>query len=198
MKVGDHYIKHRIIPAGVPLPMVGQARAEALGRQPTSFVSPSPSIIHELWREPRYLLMSDSPEELTEMGELASHARGKVLIGGLGLGILARMVAANPLVDVVHVVEVERSVVDLARLSHPKVSIIVQDVMLFIASLSQWDYDVALFDFWMDTSPFVLETVIEPLRAMVAVRFGSQPMQCWREDWMRAMVANREPAGEPR
>ena len=134
-KVGEYEIKHGVYDNGCEFLLVSDREAMFIGWPATLHVFPRPLIIHEP-RGPGGTWMSDIPSEVIQMHEeFARYARGRVLIGGLGLGIAARMARANPRVESVTVVELSPEVIRMVSPSTPGVEIIRGSIFDFVRSL---------------------------------------------------------------
>jgi hypothetical protein len=121
--------------------------------------------IHEL-KGPEGTWMSDQPCELVQMHrELAVHARGDVLIGGLGLGLVARMAAAKRSITRITVVERQPEVIALVGpyLKDPKIRIVHADIHEY-SKRADIKHDVALLDTWQSTGEFCWQEDVVPLR----------------------------------
>ncbi len=103
--------------------------------------------------------MSGAPDECLSMKSLARGASGHSLISGLGLGILAWMCAANPLVKSVTVVEIQQGVIDIVGpvVSHPKITILQGDVNEYLRKTTE-RYDFIGLDTWPDAGSAVMES----------------------------------------
>jgi hypothetical protein len=103
-------------------------------------------------------VMSDTPSEIHEHDFAIENATGRVLITGLGLGVLVSALLAKPDVQSITVVEVDRDVIGLTGhyyMSHPKVSIVHADALEYAKRLHQgdgsrlgWEFDFAWHDIW--------------------------------------------------
>ena len=102
--------------------------------------------------------MSGSPDECLAMSSMARSASGDVLIGGLGLGILAWLCAAKPTVRSVTVVEMQQGVIDIVSpvISHPKIAVIQDDAREYISKTTD-KYDFIGLDTWPDAGSAVRE-----------------------------------------
>lgn len=151
---------------------------------------PHPTVVQHLKSVENGTWMTDLPCEMFQMHEeLAVHARGKVLIGGLGLGILPRMVARMRQVESITVVEQSEEVCNLVWpfLSHRmegKARIVNADIHKF--EIAKGDFDVALLDTWQGTGEWVWMNEVVPLRRKFAQNV--KRIACWQEDVMRMQV----------
>lgn len=101
----------------------------------------------------RGIWMSDEPRELRQAAEwlIATAPTGKVLVGGLGLGVIATwlgLVSAS-----VTVVEIRDEVVDLVFPHQRKAGYepIRADLFRYLKKLKSWPYDHAFLDIWQST-----------------------------------------------
>lgn len=100
--------------------------------------------------------MSMTPNEIISQRSGLRHARGHVLIGGMGMGWFARRVAERDKVKSVTVVEREKAVAGyfgrhITTLSKPtakKLTVIVDDVWDFLKGDRAKVYDSILLDIW--------------------------------------------------
>ena len=103
--------------------------------------------------------MSAAQDECLAMKSLAKDATGRVLIGGLGLGILPWMCAAKPLVNSIAVVELQQGVIDLVGpvIAHPKITIVQDDVRDYLTSTTE-KYNYIGLDIWPDIGRAVMHS----------------------------------------
>lgn len=210
-RAGRHFVLHETMAAGWRVYSRSARTAMLLGGGPESQVLTRPLQLHKLLRLTREqlarieagesiegerapILMTDHPCELRWMQELAAGAAGRVLVAGLGLGIVVELLAARPEVAAVDVVEIEPEVVALTRphlsaAAAAKVRLVVADVGAFLRSCRSWPWDLAILDTWSTTDAKTLRIVVEPLLALVRERFGERAVRCWCEAEMRALAA---------
>ena len=88
----------------------------------------------QLYEEGMGLWIADIPIEISQHKEalVKMAPRGNVLVGGLGLGIAATLLANMPQVDRVDVVEINPDVIKLCDPHHPKVRVIDDDLKAFL------------------------------------------------------------------
>lgn len=186
---GHLSIQHKIETGRVPV--VGLRQAIMRGVTPVSVTLKEPLRIHVLEDDHRGTWMTDMPEELNQIGEVLAtvQPRGSVLVGGLGLGILARVVAEHPGVERVVVVERDKDVINLCFKPGRDPFICVH------ADLYQWlreypgQFDCYLLDTWQGTGEIAWWREVLPLRRIIRNKFGTRPkMWCWAEDIMLGQV----------
>jgi hypothetical protein len=188
---GGYSIEVVPVPVGTVLPVVSLRRAIMTGLQPIDIRTTEPLSITRLRSEDDGVWMTDSPEELLQMSEFATGAEGTVLVGGLGLGVVARMLARKR--NVKRVVVVERSA-DVIKLCGSglgtKVEVIEADLFQYLRRLKAWSFDCAFYDIWQATGESEWLRTVAPLRRLTVGRFGVQPgvVRCWVEDVMLGQI----------
>lgn len=98
------------------------------------------------------VVMSNTPAEINDHYQFIRMAHGKVLIGGLGLGMVLKCILDKPDVTMVTIVELSPDVIKLvapAYTNDPRVNIINASVFDYTP---QERYDCAWFDIWDDIS----------------------------------------------
>lgn len=98
------------------------------------------------------VVMSDTPGEMREHWEIVRAAKGRVLIAGLGLGVVLQAVADQPEVEHVTVFENSVEVVELVWNHYEdrygdKISLETTDFLSYLPSKEE-KYDAAWFDIW--------------------------------------------------
>jgi hypothetical protein len=130
--------------------------------------------------------MSDTNDEIRDLFGLRRHARGRVLIHGLGLGVAVQMALLEPEVEHVLVVELEQDVIDLVaphyleRFGRDRLEIRQGNAFDWpIPKGARWD--VVWHDIWADLRH-------ENLREMHRLhrRFGRRAswQGSWGRDWL--------------
>lgn len=189
---GEYAITHKIYPPDQPIAVVSLRSAFLTGERPLSVQFDAPYRVHRLERNGD-VLMTDHPQELYQMAPFVERAAGRVLIGGLGLSVIARMIAAKKEVKRIEVVEISEDVIRLCgkRLG-PKVRVIKADLYAWLREQTEWPYDRAFFDIWYPTSETAWINWVAPLRRIVRRKFGeaaSRRLDCWAEPEMLGQVA---------
>lgn len=185
---GRMKIRHRMIQVGQAVSIVGMRQAMVRQMTPVSGRVEKPLRIHELVEDGHGLWMTDLPEELNQIAEMLHtvNPRGRVLVGGLGLGILAAIVAGRPGVKDVLVVEHSDDVITLCRA--PGYRVQKDDIAAFL----RWHvepFDYYLLDTWAGTNEGAWWADVMPLRRILRQRFGRKPViHCWAEDIMVGQI----------
>ena len=102
-------------------------------------------------------VMSDVSMEVVTNEDIVLRARGRVLIAGLGLGIIPLTIQDDPRIESITIiepyVEIIRYVTQWAKLNRKKVNIIRDDIFRFHVSIPSWlKFDTIYFDIWNVTS----------------------------------------------
>ncbi len=94
--------------------------------------------------------MSDNPFEVASIMGAVERARGDVLTGGLGLGMIPTLI--NDEVDSIDIVELSQEVIDLVfhQVATAKMKIIHDDIFHYFKSTEK-KYDFICIDVWQDT-----------------------------------------------
>lgn len=98
------------------------------------------------------IIMSNTPAEIEDHWKFIEEASGKVLVGGLGLGMVLKSLLDKKAVTKVTVVEKSLDVINLVALAYiddPRVEIVNADIFEYKPTDR---YDCAWFDIWDDIS----------------------------------------------
>jgi len=194
---GKMKIRHRVLPVGSEVPIVGMRQAMLRGVRPVSAVLEKPLRIHELEEDGVGVWMSDRPEELNQIAQMLRQVnpRGRVLVGGLGLGILAKTLAQRSGVKDVFVVERSADVIKLCKASGYRVQ--EDDIAAFLRWHAE-PFDYYLLDTWQGTNESAWWEDVLPLRRILRRRFGRKPViHCWAEDIMAGQIVRTLTTTEP-
>lgn len=127
--------------------------------------------------------------DLQELAQLVPYVRAlqkypRVLVGGLGLGVAASLLART-----VKVVAVEINQ-DIAALVSPflgsQVRVVVTDLFAYLRHVQRGDFNAAYFDIWRSTGEWRWQTMVVPLRRIAAGRI--RKILCWQEGEMIGQV----------
>lgn len=185
-RVGKYRIEIDHIEAGKELTVVSRRNWLMMGYKPTIVTYDDvPRKIYKLIKEGQGLLMSDSPQEMFLHYEAYKAAKGSVLVGGLGLGLYATMVANKPGVSEVTVVEIDKDVIKLTKPKHPKISVVHDDITHYIKTSSK-TFDYIYIDTYYSTGAMeYIETVL-PLKKILKKKYPNTPHSFWAEEEMEA------------
>ena len=199
---GDFSVKHVIKPAGAKLYTAGARTMMLAGHKRREVVFDHPVRWHSLL-EKDGVWMTDLPVEQAQHDEELRRMRGNVLVGGLGLGYAVTVLARNPEVSTITVVEKSPDVVklvaeamfkNLTALRRKKVSVVTDDLFAFLRKRRKEygvragvSYDTAFYDIWAsDGEGTFFETVL-PLRKLSEGVVVEDPVN-WNENIMRGQL----------
>lgn len=185
---GKVEVKHRIVEVGDTVPIVGMRQAVTRGVRPASGKVKERLKVHELRDSDHGVWMTDMPEELNQIGEMLHdvNPQGRVLVGGLGLGILAATLAQREGVYHVTVVEKDPDVVKLCQ--RPGYDVVTADIHDYLEKSDQ-EFDFYLLDTWQSTNEMTWWGEVVPMRRAIRQRFGVRPViHCWAEDIMIGQI----------
>ncbi len=111
-------------------------------------------------------------------------SKGNVLLGGLGLGVVPRLLCEKDIVEKVTVVELSSEVIELCGFQHPKLEIVNGDFYSYLKN-----YDLNLFDYvYTDAYTHegnVYEEIVIPTRKFLLEKFPTVAFDFWEEDQMK-------------
>ena len=152
------------------------------------------------WRrltESGVVWMSDYPiEQAQHDRELATIRRGRVLVGGLGLGYAATVLARRPGVAEVVVVEKSPEVVELVAphlvqddsAARRKLTVVRADLFEYLGDLpARIRFEHAFYDIWASDGEATFFEVVVPLLRLSRGRVRRTPA-CWNESVMRGQL----------
>lgn len=186
-KSGNAEVRHNKYEPGAELMLVPMRTAFHTGLPQMEYVCQERTIVQSLL-EDGSVWMTDLPCELVQMhDELARRVRGRVLVGGLGLGVLPRMLLNNPAVTSITVVERSADVVALVAptLDCERLSVVTQDIHEL--GVERREYDFALLDTWAHTGEMTWTSEVVPLRRKFVPLVRG--VRCWHESVMLSQVA---------
>ena len=198
-KSGDYAIEHNEKKADTSLPTTSMRTSVLGGHEQKNISFPYKTTWHSL-TEDDGVWMTDLPIEQTQHDNtLDGNVYGTVLIGGLGLGYAAQLIANQPQVDRIIVVEQSQDVVNLVwehlRFpAHVKATIVVADLFdylkrPFLDGLDDEDdvINCGFYDIWRSDGEYTFHNTVVPLRKL-SFTVVDGPLYCWNEDIMRSQL----------
>lgn len=196
-EVGDHRIVHEHYPAGKVFELTNLRSRIFTGDQaaPVRFEHST------RWHRLEYsggVWMTDYPMEQYQHDQLLQDFSGRVLVGGLGLGYAANVLASMDAVTEVLVVEISSEVIQLVQpyLKDPagKVKVVEADILKFLAVQNEGEvFDFGFFDTWQSDGETTFHDVVCPILTS-ALDCGwinkDENIRCWNEGVMRGQLAN--------
>lgn len=197
--VGEYSIKHLNREAGATF-NTANARCVLLGGQRNRSVQYGfPTRWHQLIG-PTGVWMTDLPIEQAQHDLiLRPIKRGRVLVGGLGLGYAAAVLARRKEIDQVCIVEISSEVIELVLASlertlgrnAKKLMVFRDDLFEFLKRLQTGTYpfgfDAAFYDIWQADSEGTFHDIVVPLHQLSKDVVKTEPI-CWNEDVMRGQL----------
>lgn len=139
------------------------------------------------------VMMSDTPMERATNREVVEQARGRVLIAGLGIGLILKPILRKKQVRHVTVVELSQDVIDLVgpHFMDRKLDIVQGDIFTWIGpriGTKSVDrsaaFDTIYFDIWPDINQANLRQMTQ-LRRLYKPRLADNGwMGCWTETYL--------------
>lgn len=129
--------------------------------------------------------------DLQELAQLVPYIRAlqkypHLLVGGLGLGVAAHLLAQTAR-EVIVAVEVNQDIAALVSpFLAPQVRIVVADLFEYLRSVPRGAFEAAYFDIWRSTGEWTWQTMVVPLRRLAAGRI--RKILCWQENEMLGQV----------
>lgn len=173
-KKGRARIDHHVFEPGVRIPVVSIRNALLMGMKPASLTTPDRYRIINL-HQGQVMWMSDSPQEVEQHVRQLANARGHVLVGGLGIGLAVSILATNPEVKSITVVEKSADIIAMvrepaiARLydvgSKARFGVVCDDLFSYLRYCGL-KYDFAFLDIWAPTSQHEFMKTVLPLRKL--------------------------------
>lgn len=183
-KSGEYEVEAEVIPIGKALTVVSQRNWLTMGYKPLKVGYDRPRLLYKLKRKGG-LLMSNSPQEAFLQYEAYLNAKGKVLVGGLGLGIFAAMAASKEEVTEVIVVEISKDVIKLCRPRNKKIIVINADIKDFLKKCDE-KFDYAYIDIHYGTGCQEYIKTVLPLKKLFKEKHPDTPIDFWAEEEMES------------
>lgn len=193
-KIGEYEIQHMTIPAGEKV-MLNSFRNRILGGQKGvhHLIYDVPTQWHKLVG-PTGTLMTDLPVEQRQMEQCLKGMKGRVLVGGLGLGLAATILAKRKQVKEVVVVEISPEVIELVYKSiqnrqvfGTKIIVLNSDLFTYLKEYNGETFDYAFFDIWQSDSEGTFFDTVVPLIQLSKGKVKHPPVS-WNEDVMHGQL----------
>lgn len=184
-------IEHERVKAGTVLPVVTHRDAIFQNKSRVDLKVPFPMTVQKLIMDGG-TMMSDSPYEQEAHREALNKCRGKVLVGGLGLGYMVTMLARRRKVEHITVVENERAVIDLVwkHLRVRKAEIIHADLFDYLKQAQgRRRFSWGFYDLWGPSGERTLTKFVRPLRRFSTNVIPQNRIICWSEQTMLGQIA---------
>jgi hypothetical protein len=130
------------------------------------------------------IMMSDTDMEKRSNTSVCNHATGRVLIAGLGLGMIIHPIAKKPDVESITIVEMSPDVIKLVAPSLPEKAEVVEGDIFKWTPAKGAKFSTIYFDIWPDISTDNLAAMAKLHRRFA--RFKAPG--AWMESWQRGRL----------
>jgi hypothetical protein len=181
---GRFAIETVTIAPGEHIPLIGVREGFLTGRQPLGTTFDEPFTYAKLTDEDNGTWMTTTLQETAQMADAARQLRGRVLVGGLGLGVIPWLLAHSMRVKNVTVIEIEKDLIELIRPYVPPfgVKVVHADLFEYVKTMGPGQFDTAFYDIWQGTGEWTWQTQVVPLRRASAGKV--KKILCWQETEM--------------
>jgi len=173
---------------GTTLPIVSMRNSLFMGIPRTSVKLDHPLGIHTLREEGVANWMTSMPQEIEQHSRQLTGMSGRVLIGGLGLGLAVAYLEGNDDVTEIVCVEKSQSIIHMVLPFLPKKKTRVIQMDLFKYLELENEFDFAFYDIWCPTGETVHKNYVIPLRKLSQGLIPQENIQCWNEDEMIGQI----------
>lgn len=195
---GDYSIKHEIINPGTELAVVSPRDAMFQGRKTVSIKTDQIRTIHKLIEIGKndkgktsscVAWMTDFPYEVFSHHEDIDGFSGKILLGGLGLGVAVSILEKNKNVTEITVIDQCSALQKLVwpYLKIEKTKLIIDDLFEYLKKCTE-KYDFAYYDIWAPSGEFIHEQFVLPLRRLSHNIVDMSNLKCWEEETMLGQI----------
>lgn len=139
------------------------------------------------------LMMSDTAMERYSNKEFIKRATGKVLIAGLGIGLIIRNIIDKPDVESILIVENNQAVIDLVLPRLPfsnKIRVIKADIFEFNKAIKGQKFDTIYFDIWPRINTDNLDE-IKKLHNKFKFNLNRANPRAWMDSWMKEYLLDQ-------
>lgn len=198
-KSGSFSIRRKVIEIGERETVVSMRNAIFMDYKPMKAIVPDDRMITQLFQDGG-TWMTDCYQEMFMLAPAIDAARGKVLIGGLGIGYSFQKIYRKPEVKSIIVVEKSADVIKLvwpamrlwaAHVDSKKPFVVIQaDLYEFLRTeRPQKKFDFMSLDIWTATGEREHEASVQPLRKLAkrVLRPGGK-IHCWGEETMEGQM----------
>lgn len=129
------------------------------------------------------LMMSDTAMERKTNRQFVNNAKGRVLIAGLGVGLIIQAIIDKEEVTEVVVIEKYQDVIDLVEpiFKHPKLKVICADIFEYDMPKEE-KFDAIYFDIWAEIS---IDNLEQMKRLHAKYRRNKRSQDAWMHSWMK-------------
>lgn len=186
---GKWEVKREVHPAGKEFQLASLRCALLGGQKSTSVSWPFETVRHILAEDGR-TWMTDLPCEMAQIYAAVKGLWGRVLLGGLGLGLVATVLSKMKSVERIVVVEKSREAIALVAPYLPdsgRIEVVEADLFQYLKDARERAFDDAFFDIWQCDGEGTFFDTVCPL---YDASYGKvkRPPRNWNEDVMRGQL----------
>lgn len=185
-RVGKFCVKHIVRPANEKMDLANARTTLLGGQEPGSVSFPKETLWRNLVEDSVGVWMTDLPIEQTQHRNILEPIiEGSVLVGGLGLGLGARILSDRD----VEITIVERSpeIIQLVAPSLPDgIRVVESDLFTFLRETKE-RFSWGFYDIWQSDNEGTFFDVVVPLVELSEGVTEKEPI-CWNEDVMRGQL----------
>lgn len=133
------------------------------------------------------IMMSDTGMERHSNMGVVRKARGRVLIGGLGLGMIIHPIAAKSEVESITIIEKSPDVIKLVAQTLPKKATVIEADIFEWKPPKEVKYDCLYFDIWYGISTSNLKEMTRLNRRFARAKAPG----AWVDSWQRSKLLRR-------
>lgn len=135
------------------------------------------------------VMMSDTPMERLTNKDFILNAHGRVLIAGLGIGLITQAIQEKENVSEIIVVEKHQDVIDLVadKIMHPKIKILNADIYDNVFDKTE-KFDTIYFDIWPTITTDNLEMMAKLHRMYLK---NKRTKESYMDSWMREFLRKK-------
>jgi hypothetical protein len=185
---GPFRIQTEVVKAGEQMTLTSYRQLMYEGLRPIQIRFDKDYQITSLYQDGFGMWMSTKIQELGQMVNPFYQSYGKVLVGGLGLGVFPHLIQVGNLgVRKVVVVEIQKDLIELIQpYIDPKIEIVHDDLFHYLKRM-RGKFNFAFFDIWQTTGEWSWTKTVVPLRRLAAKR-NIEELACWQEKEMQGQV----------
>ena len=137
------------------------------------------------------LMMSDTLMERRSNSKFINNANGRVLIAGLGIGMIIQNIIEKDCVKEIVVIEKYQDVIDLVlpKIKHPKLKVICSDIFDYELEVKD-KYDSIYFDIWADICSDNLKDM-KTLHKMFKSSLNTNNSKSFIDSWLKDFLQKR-------
>lgn len=183
---GDYKLCKHNYNAGTKFTLIPENHFSLLaGYKPKEIIIENNYVYYDLFFK-NQRIMSSSPDILFTQYIPYVRAKGNILLGGFGLGILAKMLCMKNNVNRVTAVEFSGDIINLCRFNHEKLELIEADFYSFIKDNDLSVYDYIYIDTFTTINEVIYPEIIIPLKNFLLENYPTIPFDFWQEDEFKA------------